>query len=54
MTAIIGFYNKGQNSFTIQSIEGSLRHLQDYNFFIQNVCRLHNSTALTDGSSVHQ
>ena len=40
MTALIGFHNKGQAAFTVQSIEGSLRHLQDFGFFIQNVCCL--------------
>jgi len=36
VTALIGFHNKGQNAFTVQNIEASLRHLQDFSFHIQN------------------
>jgi hypothetical protein len=35
--ALVSFHNKGQNAFTVLSIESSLRHLQDFSYFIQNV-----------------
>lgn len=35
---LVGFTNKGEKTFTVQSLECSFRYPQDYNFFIQNVC----------------
>ncbi|XP_061197832.1 translocon-associated protein subunit alpha-like [Saccostrea echinata] len=33
---LVGFTNKGEKTFTVQSLECSFRYPQDYNFFIQN------------------
>lgn len=33
---LVGFYNKGQGNFLIQSLDVSFRYPMDYNFYIQN------------------
>jgi translocon-associated protein subunit alpha len=33
---LVGFKNKGEKDFTVQSLEASFRYPQDYTFFIQN------------------
>lgn len=40
---LVGFTNKGEKTFTVQSLECSFRYPQDYNFFIQNVSEYTNS-----------
>jgi len=33
---LVGFYNKGDNDFVIESVEASFRYPMDFNYFIQN------------------
>ena len=35
---LVGFTNKGNQEFTVQSLEASFRYPQDFQFYIQNVC----------------
>lgn len=42
---LVGFTNKGEKTFTVQSLECSFRYPQDYNFFIQNVSEYADSIA---------
>ena len=36
---IVGFKNNGKADFKVNSMEGSFRYPQDFNYFIQNVNR---------------
>ena len=34
---LVGFTNKGEGEFLVESMEASFRYPQDYSFFLQNV-----------------
>ena len=34
---LVGFTNKGEKDFTVETMEASFRYPQDYSFYIQNV-----------------
>ena len=34
---LVGFTNKGEKDFVVETMEASFRYPQDYSFFIQNV-----------------
>lgn len=33
---LVGFTNKGENDFVLESLEASFRYAMDFNFYIQN------------------
>lgn len=39
---LVGFTNKGGQTFTVQSLEASFRYPQDFQFYIQNVSGVQN------------
>ncbi|KAM4588199.1 translocon-associated protein subunit alpha-like [Odontesthes bonariensis] len=43
---LVGFSNKGSQTFTVQSLEASFRYPQDFQFFIQNFTALPLSTVV--------
>ena len=34
---LVGFTNKGEKDFVVETMEASFRYPQDYSFYIQNV-----------------
>jgi len=46
---LVGTRNKGSQNFVIESIDGSLRYPQDYNYYIQNFTSLRSEKILEPG-----
>lgn len=34
---LVGFHNKGDNDFIVESMDAAFRYPQDYSYYIQNV-----------------
>jgi translocon-associated protein subunit alpha len=46
---LVGARNNGTQNFVVESIEGSLRYPQDFNYYIQNFTTLRSEKVLESG-----
>jgi len=46
---LVGFRNKGEKTFVVETIDASFRYPQDYNYFIQNFTAISYHTVVSPG-----